>query len=487
MNAAMRRRRLAAEDGFTLVELLVAAVVLMTGVLGVLTLLDGANAATSSTKAREGATSLARELIEASRGLSYADLSTAALAGKLQAQPQHADSSAAIGWQLDRRGRTYTVTAQGCVVDDGTAPDGFGAHTGLPMCAGSTQTGTGDANPDDYRRVTIDVSWETGGRSGRVRQEAVVNNPGSAFATSVRSLRPTTPALTEPYYASSTYASTPSIRFTATTGGAPAYVKWSVDNLVSGNATGSATNWSFDWQIDGVTDGTYVIGAQAFNSDNESGASQAVTVVLNRFAPAVPTGFVGGRNGAFGVELEWASNAERDVSGYRVYRYEGGSAADTKVCETATTDALPTSCRDLTAPATGSPRYYVVALAPARAGTGVEESAHPTVAQMLSVSNSNLPPQAPQNVTATRVDDVVTLGWDDPPAPAAGESGDTLRYYRIYRDGVAYADRYDHTGQATTRTWTDRSPGAGTHTYYLTAVDSALAESPPTPTAGVVG
>jgi hypothetical protein len=73
----------------------------------------------------------------------------------------------------------------------------------------------------------------------------------------------------------------------------------------------------------------------------------------------------------------------------------------------------------------------------------------------------------------------VTLRW-----PAATDA-DGIRYYRIYRDGLAYADRYDRTGSGAQLTYTDTGAGAGGHTYYVTAVDERLAESAPTD--GVTG
>ena len=41
--------------------------------------------------------------------------------------------------------------------------------------------------------------------------------------------------------------------------------------------------------------------------------------------------------------------------------------------------------------------------------------------------------------------------------------------------------RLDKTGLETYNTWTDASPG-GTHSYYVTTVDTHLAESPPSGT-----
>ena len=56
----------------TLVETLVAMVILVMGVLGTFQLLDTANGNDSKSRAREGATNLARELLETARTTSYA-------------------------------------------------------------------------------------------------------------------------------------------------------------------------------------------------------------------------------------------------------------------------------------------------------------------------------------------------------------------------------------------------------------------------------
>ena len=50
----MARARTCSESGFTLVEVMVAITLLLVGVLGTVTMIDGANAVTTRTKAREG-------------------------------------------------------------------------------------------------------------------------------------------------------------------------------------------------------------------------------------------------------------------------------------------------------------------------------------------------------------------------------------------------------------------------------------------------
>jgi hypothetical protein len=65
------------------------------------------------------------------------------------------------------------------------------------------------------------------------------------------------------------------------------------------------------------------------------------------------------------------------------------------------------------------------------------------------------------------------LTWQAPSGTTAAD------FYRIYRDGLAYADRYDTAGDtgAATVTWTDTQTGGVAHTYRVTAASAGLAES----------
>src|SRR5437762_2879714 len=64
------------DRGFTLVEVLVAMTILIAGVLGVVALVDGANAETNAADTRIGATNLAREITEAAHAVDYDSLLT---------------------------------------------------------------------------------------------------------------------------------------------------------------------------------------------------------------------------------------------------------------------------------------------------------------------------------------------------------------------------------------------------------------------------
>ena len=57
------------EDGFTIVEVLVAIVILTVGVLGALVLINTANGTTLANEARTGGVNLAREVAEGSRAV----------------------------------------------------------------------------------------------------------------------------------------------------------------------------------------------------------------------------------------------------------------------------------------------------------------------------------------------------------------------------------------------------------------------------------
>jgi hypothetical protein len=156
-------------------------------------------------------------------------------------------------------------------------------------------------------------------------------------------------------------------------------------------------------------------------------------------------------------------------------------ANDTPVCATALSDPDPTSCLDPGAPI-GNQQYYVVALAPAPPpATGTDRSALP--ATLLQSDAPNQPPNAPASVTATALTGGgVQLSW-----PAATDpDGTPIRYYRIYRDGNgSYTKRFDQTDAGNTLSWTDESAGASSHTYWVTAVDDHLTESPLSPNGGI--
>jgi prepilin-type N-terminal cleavage/methylation domain-containing protein len=491
----MPARRPRSDDrGFTLIEVLVAIFLLLVGVLGLFALIDGANSATAKTKSREGGTNLAREILDGARAVDYDKLNPTEIVGELQSQPGLDDSdSSAPGWQIARRGIDYTVTAVPvCKVDD--PKDGFGDHVGGGFCASSSSTGSTDGNPDDMRRMDVRIEWSVGALKPSIRQTTLIINPSGSLGPSVKTFCvaglpasgsttcPVTPIAVVPH------SSNTKVSFAATTSPAAAF-HWQVDDANSrGDATatpaGSSTSWTFDWDLktvgtfscptppDWTLDGNYLVGGQSFDSSGIQGQRRALTITVNRSLPFEACSLEGGYNAPPDkspiVDLQWKANPERDIVGYHVYRKEVASQSPVQVCDT-----IETSCFDQDPPSR-SYEYYVVAV-DRDPSTGTLRESLTYTPLPITVPSGNRPPDAPTPVNATTSSGLPLITWGLSRDP----DGDQIRFYRIYRDGTAYAARYDKTGDGQTLSWTDRNPDAGGHVYYVSAVDREFAESAP--------
>src|SRR4051794_39003330 len=93
------------QGGFTLVEVMVAMALLLTAVLGLMSLTDSAAHTTTDTKAREGAVNLEREVLEDVGGIAFSQLSPSTLVPSLQALPGLVPQGGG-GWTLTRRDAT---------------------------------------------------------------------------------------------------------------------------------------------------------------------------------------------------------------------------------------------------------------------------------------------------------------------------------------------------------------------------------------------
>lgn len=459
-------RALAAEGGFTMVEGMIATVILVVGMLGVLTMLTGALRGTTANNARVAATNLSRELIEAVRGLSYDDMTSGLIQTRLQAR----GFGTGTPWTIERRGVTYTLTATSCTYDD--PADGIAAAPPSQLCTPAATGATGDANGEDFRRTTFAIEWnEPGGAQRLMRQTTLVVNPSGGLGPRITSFTPITQSVT-----SSTQNSA-SIVWTTT----PAQtLRWSADD---GRASSSAsvagstsftTNWDLGTSGTGaeILDGSYQITAQPFDDRDIAGEAKRANVVVNRRQPYPPPRLEGGHNTLFGdiVELEWRVNEERDVLGYRVMwggpDGAAGGGNDEQVCPWPTQGtmlpATTTSCIHWW-PASGDQFYYVVAIDRDRFNAPRDGDR-----RGLAIGPPSARPAPPTGpLTASTVDGRPVLTWS---APASG----SVSFYRIYRD----AARYDRTADVST-TFTDSNTGTATHDYWITAVDSTFNESDP--------
>ena len=525
------------EGGFTLIEVLVAALVLVSGLLGTVSMIDAAGATDTTTKAREQGVGVARELLEAGRSIPYAQLIPASIVAKVQALPGLANANAGPGWTIQRRGVTYGVAIGVCSVDD--SADGYGtedpnyacaSNTGAPSvpcsqllgrsgsvagdsavvaqnsgtlsgqrsigdcgldpdlsgrvddltqadasgCAGGVCQNTpigNDASPDDYKRIEVLVTWSTVNGGMYVRQSTLLANPGQGSGPAVSALG------LGPGFSSSTISdpSVQSIPFTATADSNANVMRWSVNGVPQGTASNSGGNWTFNWSVGAtgsgseVLDGNYTIGVTGFDSNGNAGTTRSMTVTLNRRVPYAPVKLIGGHNSSI-VDLQWSPNKEGDVLGYRVYRVAGGGQPDVLVCSTA--NARNVACQDTAPPASSSIQYYVVALDKDPSNGNTREGDHSAT---LTVTTANVAPNFPTSLQSSTSTGNTVLLWT-PPSPADSD-GDPIAFYRIYRDGQAVANRYD-TAPGSASSYTDTNTGGVSHTYWVTAVDPQLAESP---------
>lgn len=507
----MARSRIRSEDGFTLIEVMVAISVLLIGVLGAVMLIDGASAQTSRTKAREGGTALARSVLEVARGVPYADLTAARVLAELDARGAgFADAEpGSAGHQVHSRGFVYTVAPSVCAMDD--PKDAVGAHDeiGVTFCANSDQlSGTPasvDRNPDDYRRVVVALTWQAGtGPVDSTTQTGIVTNPVGGLGPSVLSLTQSSPSDQTPPVM---IVTGDIAEYAVTTSTAAEDVTWSLQGVRMGSAEGEGDDWSFAWDLGPVDDPlffdcTYVLQAQAFDDKGRAGAARALTATVDRRAAFGPRSFAGGPNLRDGgdVDLQWVPNRECDVQGYRVYRGVDGGPVDVLVCDLGPGEK--TACVDQSPPeGTLTYRAYAVEVEPSGAETLGDPSAATVV---VPAPVTNQPPGAPASLTVCTggafeaacndiegnpvPDGTAALSWplaEDP-------DGDAIRFYRVYRGDVdatspGYGDRLellfpviDEEGSAVTPLVFVDATAAGPHRYWVTAVDEHFGESSPT-------
>jgi hypothetical protein len=455
---------------------------MIVGLAALFGLLDTSVKATASTRAREGATNLARQILEEARTIAYGQLSPSSIAGQLQAMNGLADASASPGWQVVQRGVTYTVTVSECAIDD--PKNGYGKHEAGQFCADSTTEGTEDQQPENLKRITVDVKWIALGRAPNVHQVETLTAAGEAVGLSATELQLASPKVGAP--TAPVVIAEPASKelvFSVSSPTGTTAVVWSLEGSRQSPppTLETGTKWTFSWAIGGVSDGTYQVAAQAVNATGVIGPPISIPVTLIRRTPAAPKNLQGGFNtiNVAGVpqkvaELKWQANSERNVIGYRVY-----NPSKELVCpESSATLSLTITCIDFKPPASKEPNltYEVVALYRKAEGEALSKEVSQGPAGTLTLEGGEPPPPGPNvpegSLTLVHnADGSVTLSWS---APKAGKPNVPVAFYRIYRGSRDYTSRYD-VSETTTYTDTDATV---THTYWVTAVRSSLTESP---------
>jgi prepilin-type N-terminal cleavage/methylation domain-containing protein len=438
------------EHGFTLIEVLVAIFLLLLGVLGVAKMADQANVASNQSKARVGATNLARELLEDTRSFKYADLQGRVPAGSGATDLQDAYAGVGVtdakpstpGFQVTRRGITYSVSIFTCVYDDShdgvrAAPaSGPDVNAAGPYCLGSPAAGGTDANPDDARKLEVSVKWTTNGIAPSckgvdqvstdtgpspgtgvacVTQSQLIANPSGGLGPAIKTFTQEAPG--GPIQSGTT------VVMDVTTASPAQSVTWTADNGASGTATQTSPDglqWQITWTLgpNAPADGSHLITAQAFLL-NAGGVPKEASVTLNRFIPAVPAGGTGGIDTRLSeaVAISWNPNSDQDIFGYTVYRVGNSSdptqppnlttsPTDQAVCSTTSVTstlcfdapanlhslAANSACIDPIAKAAGDEciNYYVVAF-DSKWTSSNPTSYDGTVCQGLAWSGVNVP------------------------------------------------------------------------------------------------
>jgi hypothetical protein len=456
---------------------LVASIVLVVGLVSLLGLLDTTVKATTATRQREGGTNLVQEVLEDARTIPFAQLSSTSIVGQLQAMNGLADSKPALpGWQISRRGITYTVTAEECAVDD--PKDGYGKHAGTVFCTDSQAEGTADAQPVDLKRITVKAEWSTAGKARSFKQVSTLSASGAAIGLSASGL-----TLTSPFVSSVpviTSNATERLTFAVTAPESATGTRWTLEGTEQTSPVrkpGTTEEWEFTWPINEsvrsiyVSDGTYLVAVQAIDATGVLGPPVSIPVRLIRGQPAAPSGLVAGFNtvnvngaGKEVVELEWRANTERNVIGYRVYDTSGTSPR--LVCPSnLETLSLSTNCTDFELPVQkpGTREYAVSALYRNQAEVVLEGPA----ARVTATQAASVAPNPPTNLEAEKQPDgSVKLTWTAP-------SGETPAFYRIYRGSTEGSSRY---AVASATSYTDTG-AEQKHKYWVTAVGAHLTES----------
>jgi Tfp pilus assembly protein PilV len=486
------------EAGLTLIEVLAATLVLAVGIAGTFGLINTSAKTSVQTHDREGAVSLAREILEDAHTIPFAQLTPSTVVEKLQEMSGLKNISSGSTWQIKqgsaeglkgetRAGVTYTVTASECSIDspkDGLAKTSelttAEAETFCEKHKGNEEWVTGDEvdpAPVDFKRITVKVSWPGPGSSTRkpyVEQVTLLNAAGEPTGLSTTELKLVPPPT--PYIGSSvtapviTESTVKELTFSVNAPEGASALRWSLEGAAQSPAPTlkEGTIWTFKWKIEGLSDGTYEVSAQAITSTGVLGPPITIPVTLIRGEPAEPKGVKYGFNEVYvegtkkrALELQWEANSERNVIGYRVKSPEGS------VCPSGTGElSLSLSCIEVPRKyEPGSTPAYTVAALYSNAKKEIVEGKKKTV-----TLGKPEEPNVPTGLTVTKNEDgSVTLKWNAP------KEGPAVAFYRIYRGSTNYTSRYA-TAPASETSYND-SDATVAHTYWVAAVSSTMTES----------
>ena len=299
------------ERGYTLVELMVAALVLIIGVLGTFQLLDGANKSSVANNARMGATNLAREILEDARALDYKLLTPAQWSAS--SRPRRGGDHVAVDGQpgaasptpSPRRSARSTTRRTTCP----RRRPRTSARPRRRWRRGATNLPV-ETQPDDFRRVTLthQLGQGTGARSSC--QTSLINNPSGGLGPRITKFDRAVTGGAQ-FTSGRRRRSRPrrqrDVRALGQRRLAQRLRRFDRRRDRSGRRRGSSgprrprstrrhRRRRRAVRADTVLDGVYLVTAQAFDDRGVAGDSRAQTLVLNRSLPLTVQGFVAGYN-----------------------------------------------------------------------------------------------------------------------------------------------------------------------------------------------
>jgi prepilin-type N-terminal cleavage/methylation domain-containing protein len=462
-------------SGFSLVEVMIAALILVVGAGAAFSLINSANRSVTFNSARVGATNLGRELAEYARNTDYDLLQPSQVVDALRKRTRIAGTLSGSMWKIERRGVTYTVSASVCTFDD--PKDGLGTTAPDNACPipAAVAGAPAEINPDDFRRVTYTLNWKVRGRAGTTSHSTLVVNPAGGLGPRIETFNQPAAQITG---SSIAWGATSPLGLKLKSSPA-ASVRWAVD-VSGGDAGGGSKEWGFTWDFGTafststpwVRDGTYTVSAQGFDSRGVPGEAKIVAVHVNRHVPNPVTGLHAGYNSARKVvDMRWDRYDERDLQGYRVYRVSDGA----QVCPAGGGVQSGLSCTTGVNPPDSAYKVVAVDCTDLMAVACALRNGTASVSPLITNAGGGTAPDAPTGLTASVVDGKPTLTWT---APATVPQG-PIRFYRIYRDtGTGVGDRYDET-VTNSPNYVDPNPGSTTaHRYWVSAIDHNFNESP---------
>ena len=401
---------------------------------------------------RDTATNLASELIEGARSVPYEKVSSPGVTAELQALPGLEDIDGGA-YTIRRNGTTYSVAVDVCIMDDpkdGGGPRADHRDVLLQQRAGRhrRQEPRGLQARHGHRQL------DGAGRARACRQQTgLINNPGSASGPA----DPLDHAARLHRAVRGHDRRQHGHRSTSRTSSKPTTIGWLLDGT---RQTSAVTPERLHRARSGSSTGTSRRSTTAPTSSRprpttstaSPGPGRQETVVLNRFPPArAQAGHrrphqvrhgrdrVDGQHRARRRRLPGLPRRGRDAG----LRHRRPRSSSTFCIDTAPAGPTPRSST------TSAPTTRTRAATSARAPTRPTCSSRRTTRRRIR----HRPHAARRSPSGDTQADV-----ERAPSPEDPDAGDSVSFFRIYRDGIALGNRYERYFDASgspTVTWTD--------------------------------